>query len=96
MSQQLTKQQILPALLETKGNVRLLSADNRHIGTITADQARIKVLTMGGLLEVHGTLKRVRFMREKAVAHVAQWEACYRNTSAPVLQPSIEWLRGVA
>lgn len=71
----------------------MLSADNRHVETITIEQARIRVLTIGGLLDVYGTERRVKYLREKTLARDAKWEPCYRNTNAPALQPSIEWLR---
>lgn len=73
-----------------------MSADNAHIGTLTADQARVRVLTMGSLLDVFGTPKRVRYLREKGKARDTKWMPCYRNTGAPCIQPSIEYLRSIA
>lgn len=47
-------------------------------------------LARSGDYEWGGSNHRVRWMRPIGVP---AWKPCYRTAEAPVLQPSIEWLR---
>ena len=61
-------------------------------GTLQKVTSAVALLMLkGGVYEWCGTPRRVRKMRMVNVP--PPWVPCYRNTDAPTLQPSIEWLR---
>lgn len=85
---------ILIAFARTKQEIKLLSPDGKLQRLLTATEAC--VMLNRSKHDVFGSEKRIKALRQVSPRVTRPWEACYRNTSAPVLQPSIEWLRGHA
>lgn len=96
----MTGQELLIALGRTKRRVKLI-LPNQAIEQIDPTAA-LNTVKSGCRPGFHwrgsGGKHRVRAIEQVPVplaARAAIWQRCYRTDGAPVLQPSIEWLREV-
>lgn len=90
MSQFQSQQQLLSVLTITSQTVKVIPLAGESY-RVSPDRAYLLVRSgdyVGG-----GTHTRCRYIRD--VGRHAVRVPCYRTEEAPVLQPSIEWLRSV-
>jgi len=71
--------------------VKLFTAEHLLERLITPSEAAVRLKSAG--YHAHGSRTRVKAILPFPGARHSRWERCYRNTEAPVIQPSIDWLQ---
>jgi hypothetical protein len=87
---------LLTALRRTPSHRRITvrSESGRVESVVSQHEAVALVIGRESDYDFHGlpNSRRVDAIIRVAVSTTPKWERCYRNSSAPVLQPGLEWL----